>query len=38
MIAIGFYIKWDKFSLTNKGNVVGDELLAESLAKAINQQ
>jgi len=35
---LGFYIKWDKFSLTSKGNVVGDELLAESLCKAIKTQ
>lgn len=34
---IGFFIKWDKFSLSNKkGNVIGDELLGESLCKSIN--
>lgn len=36
-LEIGFYIKWDKFSLSQKHtNVIGDELLAESLTKAIN--
>ncbi len=30
---IGFYLKWDKFSMTDsKRNVLGDELYAESLA------
>lgn len=38
MLHIGFYIKWDKFSLQNKGNVVGDELLAQSLCKAMSAQ
>lgn len=33
---IGFYIQWDKFSLTNKGgNVIGDELVSESLCRAL---
>lgn len=33
---IGLYLKWDKGSLTNKnGNVLGDELYAESLVKAL---
>ena len=35
---IGFYIKWDKFSLSSSRNVVGDELWGESLCKAINKQ
>ena len=35
---IGFYIKWDKHSLNSSGNVVGDELFAESLCKSINKQ
>jgi spore maturation protein CgeB len=35
---LGFYIKWDKFSIESKGNVIGDELWAESLCKSINKQ
>jgi len=35
---IGFYIKWNKFSLSNSGNVIGDELWGESLCKSINKQ
>ena len=35
---IGFYIKWDKHSINSSGNVVGDELFAESLCKSINKQ
>lgn len=35
---IGFYIKWDKFSLSSSGNVIGDELWGESLCKAISKQ
>ena len=35
---IGFYIIWDKNSLKSTGNVVGDELFAESLCKSINKQ
>ncbi|HBN10206.1 MAG TPA: hypothetical protein DD435_16730 [Cyanobacteria bacterium UBA8530] len=34
---IGFYLKWEKGSLgRSKGNVLGDELYAESLAKELN--
>lgn len=36
MLKIGFYIKWNKFSINGNGNVIGDELLATSLANAIN--
>jgi spore maturation protein CgeB len=32
---LGFYIKWNKGSLSAKGNVVGDELLAESFCRAL---
>ena len=35
---IGFYIKWDKHSINSSGNVIGDELYAESLCKSINKQ
>jgi len=35
---LGFYIKWDKHSINSSGNVVGDELFAESLCKSINKQ
>ena len=35
---IGFYIIWDKNSLKSTGNVVGDELFAESLCISINKQ
>lgn len=35
---IGFYIKWDKHSINSSRNVIGDELLAESLCKSINKQ
>ena len=35
---IGFYIKWDKHSINSSGNVIGDELFAESLCKSINKQ
>jgi len=35
---IGFYIIWNKHSVKSKGNVVGDELFAESLCKSINKQ
>ena len=35
---IGFYIIWEKNSLKSTGNVVGDELFAESLCKSINKQ
>jgi spore maturation protein CgeB len=35
---IGFYIKWDKFSINSKGNVIGDELWGEALCKSINIQ
>ena len=35
---IGFYIKWDKHSINSNGNVIGDELFAESLCKSINKQ
>ncbi len=35
---IGFYIKWNKFSISSKGNVVGDELWGEALCKAIKKQ
>lgn len=35
---IGFFIKWDKFSLSRSGgNVIGDELLGESLSKSIRE-
>jgi spore maturation protein CgeB len=32
---LGFYIKWNKGSLSSRGNVIGDELLAESLCRAL---
>ncbi len=32
---IGFYIKWDKHSLASSGNVIGDELVGESLCRAL---
>lgn len=32
---IGFYIKWDKHSLDSSGNVIGDELVGESLCRAL---
>jgi spore maturation protein CgeB len=36
---LGFIIKWPKGSLNRKeGNVIGDELLGESLSKAINKK
>ena len=35
---IGFYIIWNKDSVKSNGNVVGDELFAESLCKSINKQ
>lgn len=35
---IGFYIKWDKFSIHSNGNVIGDELWGEALCKSINKQ
>jgi spore maturation protein CgeB len=35
---IGFYIKFDKHSINSSGNVIGDELFAESLCKSINKQ
>ncbi|MGK5094014.1 glycosyltransferase [Deltaproteobacteria bacterium TL4] len=34
---IGFYIKWNKFSINSQGNVIGDELLGESLCNVINK-
>jgi len=34
---IGFYIKWNKFSLSSKGNVIGDELWGEALCRSINK-
>ncbi len=34
---IGFYIKWDKHSLTSGGNVIGDELVGESLCKSLSR-
>lgn len=33
---IGFYIKWNKYSINSFGNVIGDELWGESLCKVIN--
>lgn len=33
---IGFYIKWNVNSLTGKGNVLGDELLALSFCRQMN--
>jgi spore maturation protein CgeB len=35
---IGFYIKWDKYSIKSKFNVIGDELWGEALCKSINKQ
>lgn len=35
---IGMYIKWDKFSINNNGNVIGDELWGETLCRSINRQ
>jgi len=32
---IGFYIQWPKGSLTTQGNVIGDELHAEGMCKAL---
>lgn len=37
MMELGFYIKWDKFSIYSGGNVIGDELWGESLCKSINK-
>ena len=38
MTKIGFYIMWDKNSLSKeKGNVIGDELLSESLCKYLRR-
>ncbi len=34
---IGFYIQWNKGSIKSRGNVVGDELFGESIAKYINR-
>ncbi|CAD6491538.1 MAG: Glycosyl transferases group 1 [Candidatus Argoarchaeum ethanivorans] len=34
-IKIGFYIKWSKGSLNSKMNVLGDELLADSMCRAL---
>ena len=35
---IGFYIQWNKYSLENhSGNVIGDELLAESYCKYLRK-
>jgi len=34
---IGFYIKWNKYSLNSTGNVVGDELVGESLCRALRK-
>jgi spore maturation protein CgeB len=34
---LGFYVKWTKDSLSAKGNVVGDELLAESFCRALRK-
>jgi spore maturation protein CgeB len=34
-VKIGFYIQWPKGSLMTKGNVIGDELHAESMCKAL---
>ena len=34
---IGFYIKWNKGSLTSRGNVIGDELFGESICKALRK-
>ncbi|NOT77553.1 MAG: glycosyltransferase [Bacteriovoracaceae bacterium] len=38
MLSVGFYIKWDKGSLHSKGNVLGDELIAETMAKYLRRQ
>jgi len=32
---IGFYTKWNKHSLKSTGNVIGDELVGESLCRAL---
>jgi len=37
MMRIGLYIKWNKNSLQSKGNVLGDELIGESLCRALNE-
>ncbi|MCE5195256.1 MAG: glycosyltransferase [Nitrospiraceae bacterium] len=34
---IGFYIQWSKGSLNSRGNVLGDELFAESMCKTLLQ-
>jgi len=34
---IGFYIRWNKYSLDSTGNVVGDELFGESLCRALRK-
>jgi spore maturation protein CgeB len=35
---IGFYIQFNKYSISSKHNVIGDELFGESLCKSINKQ
>lgn len=34
---VGFYLKYNKNSINSKGNVVGDELYAESLCKSLRK-
>ncbi|SJZ68030.1 spore maturation protein CgeB [Trichlorobacter thiogenes] len=34
---IGFYIQWPKNSMNSKGNVLGDELIGESLVRAFRR-
>ena len=34
---IGFYIKFDKYSINSKANVIGDELFGESICKSIKK-
>lgn len=37
MLEIGFFIKWPKGSLNSKGNVLGDELHAEGMIRALRK-
>jgi spore maturation protein CgeB len=34
-VKVGFYMKWPKGSLERRGNVIGDELYAESMCRAL---
>jgi spore maturation protein CgeB len=37
-VKIGFFLRWDKHSLQGAGNVLGDELLADSFCRSLSRQ